>query len=215
MVIVVDYGMGNLRSVAKALERVGLENRVSSKPQDIENSSAIVVPGVGAFGDAIRHLDERGLLEPIVKSIERGKAYLGICLGLQILFDKGFEFGEHNGLGILRGKVIRFEKKEGFKIPHMGWNQIWKNKREGLFSNIKNGEYFYFVHSFYVKPKDNNIVASTTDYSVEFVSSVQKDNIWAVQFHPEKSQKVGLKLLQNFRNFIKRIWKTLLIQIKL
>ncbi len=205
MVIVVDYGMGNLRSVAKALEKVGLENKISSKPQDIEDSSAIVVPGVGAFGDAIKHLDEIGLLEPIIKSIEKGKAYLGICLGLQILFEKGFEFGEHKGLGILKGKVVRFEKKEGFKIPHMGWNQIWKNKEKGLFSDIKNGEYFYFVHSFYVIPDDDNVVSSTTDYINQFCSSVQKDNIWAVQFHPEKSQKAGLKLLQNFKDFVNNI----------
>ncbi len=205
MVIVVDYGMGNLRSVAKALEKVGLENKISSKPQDIEDSSAVVVPGVGAFGDAIKHLDERGLLEPIIKSIEKGKAYLGICLGLQILFEKGFEFGEHKGLGILKGKVVRFKRKEGFKIPHMGWNQIWKNKEEGLFSNIKDGEYFYFVHSFYVIPDDNDVISSTTDYINWFCSSVQKDNIWAVQFHPEKSQKVGLKLLKNFKDFVNNI----------
>ncbi|NPA13423.1 MAG: imidazole glycerol phosphate synthase subunit HisH [Aquificae bacterium] len=202
MITVVDYGMGNLRSVAKALEKIGLDVKVSSNPKDVENAKAIVVPGVGAFGDAIKNLDRLGLIEPIIKDIEKGKPYLGICLGLQILFEKGFEFGEHKGLGVVKGKVVRFPDKKGYKIPHMGWNQIWKKKEEGLFTDIKNGEFFYFVHSFYVVPEEENITASTTDYITDFCSSIQKDNIWAVQFHPEKSQTVGLKLLQNFKRFI-------------
>ncbi len=202
MVVVVDYGMGNLRSVAKALEKIGLNVKVSSSPKDVENAKAIVVPGVGAFGDAIKNLDRLGLIEPIIKDIEKGKPYLGICLGLQILFEKGFEFGEHQGLGVVKGKVIRFPNKEGYKIPHMGWNQIWKKKDEGLYKNIKNGEFFYFVHSFYVVPEEEDIIASTTDYITDFCSAIQKDNIWAVQFHPEKSQTAGLKLLENFKEFI-------------
>ncbi|WP_457626537.1 imidazole glycerol phosphate synthase subunit HisH [Persephonella sp.] len=203
MITVVDYGMGNLRSVAKALEKVGLQVKVSSDPEDIKNAEGIVVPGVGAFGDAMHNLRRLDLLDPVLESIKEGKPYLGICLGLQILFEYGYEFGEHEGLGVLRGKVIRFENKEGFKVPHMGWNQVWIKQKEGLFSGIKNGKYFYFVHSFYAVPSDSCDTASTTDYSVEFCSAVQKENIWAVQFHPEKSQKAGLKILQNFKNFVK------------
>ncbi len=202
MITVVDYGMGNLRSVAKALEKVGFKVKVSSEKKDVENAKAIVVPGVGAFGDAIHNLERFGLLEPVIKSIEMGKPYLGICLGLQILFEYGYEFGEHEGLGILKGKVIRFENKEGYKVPHMGWNQVWIRQKEGLFSNIKEGEYFYFVHSFYAVPSEESDVAAITDYSVDFCSAVQKDNVWAVQFHPEKSQRAGLKLLENFKRFV-------------
>ncbi|RMD47231.1 MAG: imidazole glycerol phosphate synthase subunit HisH [Aquificota bacterium] len=202
MITVVDYGMGNLRSVAKALEKVGFDVKVSSNKKDIENAKAIVVPGVGAFGDAIHNLERFDLLDAVIKSIKEGKPYLGICLGLQILFEYGYEFGEHEGLGILKGKVIRFENKEGYKVPHMGWNQVWIKQKEGLFSNIKEGEYFYFVHSFYAVPSEEKDIASITDYSVDFCSAVQKDNVWAVQFHPEKSQKAGLKLLENFKQFV-------------
>ena len=204
MITVVDYGMGNLRSVAKALEKVGLDVKVSSDPEDVLNSKAIVVPGVGAFGDAMHNLDRLGLLDPVIRSIESGKPYLGICLGLQILFEYGYEFGEHKGLGVLRGKVIRFENREGFKVPHMGWNQVWIKQKDGLFSDIKDGEYYYFVHSFYAVPSEERYIASTTDYITEFCSAVQKGNVWAVQFHPEKSQKAGLKLLENFKGFVEK-----------
>ncbi|HIE59829.1 MAG TPA: imidazole glycerol phosphate synthase subunit HisH [Persephonella sp.] len=198
MITVVDYGMGNLRSVAKAFEAVGANIKVSSKPEDIKNSKAIVVPGVGAFKDAIKHLKELNLYDEIINHINNKKPYFGICLGLQILFEKGYEFGEHRGLGIIKGKVIRFTQKEGYKIPHMGWNQVNIKQKNGLFKNIKNSEFFYFVHSFYVVPEDSKVIASTTDYINEFCSSIQIDNIWAVQFHPEKSQKPGLKLIKNF-----------------
>ncbi|WP_456399969.1 imidazole glycerol phosphate synthase subunit HisH [Persephonella sp.] len=204
MITVVDYGMGNLRSVAKALEKVGLDVKVSSDPEDVLNSKAIVVPGVGAFGDAMHNLDRLGLLDPVIRSIESGKPYLGICLGLQILFEYGYEFGEHKGLGVLKGKVIRFENREDFKVPHMGWNQVWIKQKEGLFSDIKDGEYYYFVHSFYAVPSEESDIASTTDYITEFCSAVQKGNVWAVQFHPEKSQKAGLKLLENFKSFVEK-----------
>ncbi len=204
MITVVDYGMGNLRSVSKALEKVGLEVKVSSDPKDVDNAKGIVVPGVGAFGDAMHNLERLGLLQPVLRSIQKGKPYLGICLGLQILFEYGYEFGEHKGLGVLKGKVIRFENKESFKVPHMGWNQIWIKQKEGLFTNIRDGEYFYFVHSFYAVPSENMDIASSTDYIVDFCSAVQKENVWAVQFHPEKSQKAGLKLLENFKYFVKK-----------
>lgn len=198
MITVIDYGMGNLRSVAKAFEAVGASVKVSSKPEDLKNSKAIIVPGVGAFGDAIKHLKELNLYGEIINHINNKKPYFGICLGLQILFEKGYEFGEHRGLGVIKGKVIRFKQKEGYKIPHMGWNQVSIKQKNGLFTDIKNSEFFYFVHSFYVVPEDSKVVASTTDYINEFCSSIQIDNIWAVQFHPEKSQKAGLKLIKNF-----------------
>ncbi len=204
MITVVDYGMGNLRSVAKALEKVGFDVKVSSNPQDIKDAKGIVVPGVGAFGDAIHNLNRFGLLDEVIKAVKEGKPYLGICLGLQILFEYGYEFGEHEGLGLLKGKVIRFENKEGYKVPHMGWNQVWIKQKEGLFTDIKEGEYFYFVHSFYAVPSEEKDIASITDYSVDFCSAVQKDNIWAVQFHPEKSQKAGLKLLENFKTLVEK-----------
>lgn len=205
MIIVVDYGMGNLRSVSKAFEAVGAEVKVSSKPKDIKNSKAIVVPGVGAFGDAIKHLKELNLYDEIINHINNKKPYFGICLGLQILFEKGYEFGEHRGLGIIKGKVIRFKQKEGYKIPHMGWNQVNIKQKEGLFTDIKNSEFFYFVHSFYVVPEDSKVIASTTDYINKFCSSIKIDNIWAVQFHPEKSQKPGLKLIKNFVEKVKTL----------
>lgn len=202
MIVVVDYGMGNLRSVAKAFEKVGFNIKVSSNPKDIKNAKAIVVPGVGAFGDAVHNLKRFNLFDEIINHIQEGKPYFGICLGLQLLFEYGYEFGEHEGFGVLKGKVVRFENKEGYKIPHMGWNQVWIKQKEGLFSDIKEGEYFYFVHSYYAKPENKEDIASTTDYITDFCSAIQKDNIWAVQFHPEKSQKAGLKLISNFKNFV-------------
>lgn len=204
MITVVDYGMGNLRSVAKAFEKVGFNVNVSSKPEDIKNSKAIVVPGVGAFGDAVHNLKRFKLFDEIINHIQKGKPYFGICLGLQLLFEYGYEFGEHEGFGVIKGKVIRFQDKEGYKVPHMGWNQVWIKQKEGLFTNIKDGEFFYFVHSFYVVPLNKEEIASTTDYSIDFCSAVQKENIWAVQFHPEKSQKAGLKLLKNFKYFVEK-----------
>lgn len=202
MITVVDYGMGNLRSVAKALEKVGLDAKISSNPEDIKSSKAIVVPGVGAFGDAVHNLKRLNLFNEIKNHIEKGKPYLGICLGLQLLFEYGYEFGSHRGLGVFKGKVVRFEEKEGYKIPHMGWNQIHKKKESKMFSGIDEGEFFYFVHSFYAIPEEKSIISSTTDYITDFCSAVEKDNVWAVQFHPEKSQKVGLKLLSNFKELV-------------
>jgi len=198
VITVVDYGMGNLRSVAKAFEAVGANVRVSSKAKDIKEAKAVVVPGVGAFGDAVKHLEELGLKDELISAVKKGKPYFGICLGLQILFEEGFEFGRHKGLGLLGGKVVRFEKKEGYKIPHMGWNSVNIKKTGDMYKDIKDGEFFYFVHSFYVVPKKEEVVASTTPYIDEFCSSVEVDNIWAVQFHPEKSQRAGLKLIKNF-----------------
>lgn len=196
MIVVVDYGMGNLRSVQKGFEKVGCEAIVSDDLATINNASKLVLPGVGAFSDCMKNLNERGLSEAVVRGVEKGKPFLGICLGLQLLFEESEEFGANNGLGIIKGKVKRFEKNE-LKVPHMGWNSIKKEKDTPLLAHIEEGSYFYFVHSYYVAP-DEDVTATTTDYGLEFTSSIAKDNIFACQFHPEKSQDEGLKILKAF-----------------
>jgi len=198
VIVVVDYGMGNLRSVSKALEHAGAVVKVSDSPEDLKEAKGIVLPGVGAFKDAVRNLKNRGLWEGIVREVEKGKPFLGICLGLQLLFEKSYEFGETEGFGFIKGEVVRFELPREYKIPHMGWNQVYKKKESSLLNEIKEGEFFYFVHSYFVKPEEKSSVLTTTDYGIEFTSSVEKENVFGVQFHPEKSQRAGLKLLKNF-----------------
>lgn len=200
MIAIVDYDMGNLKSVEKAFLKLGLEAKVTRSPKEILNASHIVLPGVGAFKDCMRNLDQYGLIDPLLKSIEAGKPFLGICLGLQLLFEESSEFGVHKGLGVLKGRVVRFPSSgaEGLKVPHMGWNSINKKKESPLMNGIPEGEYFYFVHSYYAAPEDAGATLTTTDYGLEFVSSIAKDNITACQFHPEKSQKAGLRVLKNF-----------------
>ncbi len=203
MIAVIDYGMGNLRSVHKGLEKAGHDARVTSSPQAIRDATALVLPGVGAFRDCIRSLEKLNLVEPILQSVGSGKPFLGICLGLQVLFTESEEFGTTPGLNIIPGKVVRFARDdtpgaERLKIPHMGWNTIAQRKTAPIFSGIEDGSFFYFVHSYYVVPDDASVIATTTDYGVAFTSSIQKDNIFACQFHPEKSQGAGLRLLKNF-----------------
>jgi glutamine amidotransferase len=205
MITIVDYGMGNLRSVHKAVERVGYDAQVTADPQEVLNASKIILPGVGAFRDCMRNLEELRLLEPVIKSIETGKPFLGICLGLQLLFEESDEFGLHKGMGILPGRVTRFpegiqdpETGQPYPIPHMGWNTIEIKKDIPLFAGIESGSFFYFVHSYYALPQDPADIAATTPYGIEFACAVQRDNIYAVQFHPEKSQEKGLRLLRNF-----------------
>jgi glutamine amidotransferase len=205
LIAVVDYGMGNLRSVQKALETAGHDVLVTSSPNEILNAHSIVLPGVGAFKDCIHNLEKLNLIEPILKSIKKGKPFLGICLGLQILFTESEEFGKTPGLDLIKGKVARFSRKYKpagirLKIPHMGWNSISMKKDIPLFNGVEEGSFFYFVHSYYVIPDDKELVATTTCYGIEFVSSIQKENIFACQFHPEKSQQIGLQLLKNFGN---------------
>ena len=203
-VIVIDYGMGNLRSVGKALEFVGFEKvSISGNKKSVEEADVLVLPGVGAFGDAMENLKELELINPIRRHVEKGKPFLGICLGLQLLFDKSYEHGEHKGLGILKGEVKLLPPK--VRIPHIGWNQLWFKKKGIITEGLKDGDYFYFVHSYRVLPKEEGVVLSTTDYGEEFVSSVWVDNLLAVQFHPEKSQKKGLKLLENFKKMVERL----------
>ena len=197
MLTVIDYGMGNLHSVAKALEKAGGSVTVSSDPADVARADKLVLPGVGAFADARAELERRGLVETVVKHIRDGKKFLGICLGLQLLFERSFEDGQHTGLGILAGDVVRFETDD-LKIPHIGWNTLDMTPGVALFEGVPDGASVYFVHSYYVAPSDDATVAARTDYGGAFVSAVATDNVWATQFHPEKSQRVGLRMLENF-----------------
>lgn len=202
MIAIIDYGMGNLRSVEKAFLKVGVTAKVVSEAKALEDAMAIVLPGVGAFKDCMRNLEEKGLIESILKSIQKGKPYLGICLGLQVLFTESEEFGIYSGFDIFKGKVIRFQID--LKVPHMGWNTVKLVKKPPIFEGIKDETYFYFVHSYYVVPQNENIIAGTTDYEITFTSMIWKNNIFATQFHPEKSQEMGLKLLKNFGDFVRK-----------
>ena len=198
MIAIIDYGMGNLRSVSKAFEAVGHEAVVTRDVATIKKASHVVLPGVGAFGDCMANLKQHDLVEPIRSTIQSGKPFLGICLGLQLLFTESEEFGPHEGLGIIPGKVRRFAIDPSLKVPHMGWNQVNLQRDCPLFKGIEDGANWYFVHSYFVDPRDRQIAATMTTYGIPFVSSIWKDNIVATQFHPEKSQAVGLRLIKNF-----------------
>ncbi|MCA9406486.1 MAG: imidazole glycerol phosphate synthase subunit HisH [Candidatus Omnitrophica bacterium] len=199
MIAIIDYGMGNLRSVQKAMEKVGGQAIVTHKPEDILNAAKVVLPGVGAMAPAMEQLQSLGLIDSINKSIAEKKPFLGICLGYQLLFESSNEGGNVKGLGLLKGTVERFSND--VKVPHMGWNQLQLTDRAGvLFNNIDPQACVYFCHSYFVRPKDGNVVATTTDYGVEFASAVCHNNIFGVQFHPEKSQTTGLTILKNFIN---------------
>ena len=195
MIAVVDYGLGNLHSVSKALEANNIKVKVTNNPLDISDAEAIVLPGVGAFLKGMENLKNLNLLEVIIENIEKGKPFLGICLGLQLLFTRSFEHKLSKGMGIFKGEVVKFLKAP--KIPHIGWNRLNLKKNSKIFEGIPPDVYFYFVHSYYVKPKED-IVLAATFYGEEFPSAVAKDNIFGVQFHPEKSGKWGLKFLSNF-----------------
>ncbi len=203
MIAIVDYGMGNLRSVEKGFLKVGADVNVTSDPKEVDNAYAIVLPGVGAFRDCMRNLEEMSLRESIIRAIEKGKPYLGICLGLQILFTVSEEFGMSKGLNILDGRVVRFPGNN-LKVPHMGWNTIKIHKRPPILSTIDNESFVYFVHSYYVLPANKDVVATTTDYGITFTSMVWKENIFATQFHPEKSQQHGLRILREFKDFVRK-----------
>ena len=202
MIAIVDYGMGNLRSVEKGFLKVGLNARVVSDPRAVDNAQGVVLPGVGAFRDCMKNLKGMSLIESVVRSIRKGKPYPGICLGLQVLFTESEEFGIHKGFDILKGKVVRFQIN--LKVPHMGWNNVKIQRRPPIFDGIQDKAFFYFVHSFYVVPDDNDVVATTTDYGITFASMVWKENIFATQFHPEKSQETGLRILKNFGDFVRK-----------
>ncbi len=196
-VAVVDSGSGNLRSVERALIAVGARPVVTSDPEIVAGAARVVVPGQGAFGDCVANLREHGLDQAIREILAKGRPYLGICLGLHVLFEESEECPDSRGLGILPGSVRRLAPEVG-KVPHMGWNSVVSKRRLALLANIPENTYFYFTHSYYVEAKSNAIVALECDYGGPFVAAVQRENIFATQFHPEKSQGAGLKLLQNF-----------------
>ncbi|MBH0196943.1 MAG: imidazole glycerol phosphate synthase subunit HisH [Nitrospira sp.] len=198
MIAIIDYGMGNLRSVSKAFEAVGHQAVVTRDVRVIGNASHVVLPGVGAFGDCMANIEQYGLVEPIRTAIQSGKPFLGICLGLQVLFTESEEFGPHKGLDIIPGTVRRFESGQALKVPHMGWNQVHTQRACPVFDGVADGSDWYFVHSYFVDPSDKQLAATMTTYGIPFVSSVWKDNVVACQFHPEKSQAVGLRLIKNF-----------------
>jgi len=209
-IAIIDYGMGNLRNVQKAFEHMGIEACISSVPTDLDRADGWVLPGVGAFGDAMDNLHAAGLVEPIRRGVAQGKPLLGICLGLQLLFEESNEMGQHRGLGVLSGRVIRFEDGiehagQTLKVPHVGWNQFHiteEGASSALLEGVSNGSYAYFVHSYYVVPADPSAVLASTDYGIDFASVVGRGNVFGAQPHPEKSQEVGLKLLQNFARIV-------------
>ena len=198
MIKIVDYGMGNLRSVQKAFESLGVEATVCPTADELSDVEKMILPGVGAFRDAMTELQKRELVQPILDHIDSGKPFLGICLGLQLLMDLSNEDGEWDGLKVIPGKVIRFENQPDLKIPHMGWNFLEKSGPNPLLEGIPDDAYFYFVHSYYVVPLDESVIAARTGHGTNFVSMIARDNLFATQFHPEKSQRAGLKLLRNF-----------------
>jgi glutamine amidotransferase len=208
MIAIVDCGIGNLRSVYKAFERVGHAAHITQDPEDITRARAVVLPGQGAFRDCMAQLGEYDLLEPVLESIRSGRPYLGICLGLQLLMTESEEFGYHKGMNILQGRVRRFPhgladgQGNVLKVPHMGWNQVRFTRQAPIFNAIPADAYFYFAHSYYVEPLSDAVVATTTDYGVRFVSSIWHENMFGVQFHPEKSQAHGLRLLKNFGDLV-------------
>lgn len=191
MIAIIDYGMGNIHSVQKALQLFGAKTLVTNKPEEIHSADKVVLPGVGAFDDAMRELKKEGLISVLNEYIKDKKPFLGICLGMQLLFEESEEAVESKGLGVLKGRVRRFEKSKGLKVPHMGWNQLKKGKNDecSLLRDVPDNSYVYFCHSYYPEPKDINLTAATTDYGTDFTSVVWKDNIYGVQFHPEKARR--------------------------
>lgn len=200
MISIVDYGMGNLRSVQKGFEKIGAEARICAHPRELAGCEKLVLPGVGAFRDAIHELRRLDFISPIRDHLAADRPFLGICLGLQMLFDVSYEDGTWEGLGVLPGEVVRFADTPGLKIPHMGWNRVTPVNDPPLLANVPRDDYFYFVHSYYVVPKDESVIAARTEYGTTFTSAVRRGNLYATQFHPEKSQTRGLQLLKNFAN---------------
>ena len=201
MIRIVDYGMGNLRSVQKAFEKLGVAAEIVTSPEQVSSAEKLVLPGVGAFRDAIHELERLKLVGPIREHLRQDKPFLGICLGLQLLFDVSFEDGEWKGLGVLAGDVVRFPPSPDLKVPHMGWTTLELTRPSPLLQGVPADASVYFVHSYYVRPKDESVIAARTNYGISFTSMIARGSLFATQFHPEKSQKVGLKLLENFSNY--------------
>lgn len=204
MIAIVDYGMGNLRSVQKGFERVGYRAKVTRDVEQIVSAQGVVLPGVGAFNACMENLRCFGLIEPIREVVRQKKPFLGICLGFQLLFTESEEFGPQKGLDLFPGRVVGFQSENGLKVPHMGWNRIEKRRESPFLEGISDGDYVYFVHSYYVIPEETSLIATTTPYGASFVSSIATDRLFACQFHPEKSQEIGLRILANFARFVEK-----------
>jgi glutamine amidotransferase len=199
MLAVIDYGAGNLRSVMHALGYLKAENvQLVQQPEQMQGATKLILPGVGAFGAGMQQLHAQGLVEPIREAVASGIPYLGICLGMQFLFDYSDEMGHHEGLGILKGKVTRFPAFDDLKVPHMGWNTLEVQRESALLSNLPENPYAYFVHSYYCVPDDSTDILISVDYGIPFTTAVERANVYGVQFHPEKSQQLGLQILRNF-----------------
>ncbi|MCL5058150.1 MAG: imidazole glycerol phosphate synthase subunit HisH [Actinobacteria bacterium] len=202
MIAIIDYGMGNLRSVEKGFEKVGVPAKIAADPGEVDRADGVVLPGVGAFADAMDNLRKTGMDGAVKRAIDGGRPFLGICLGLQLLFEASEEWGHSEGLGIFPGTVRRLP--EGFKIPHMGWNQVLLRGDHPIMEGVPDGSSFYFVHSYYVDPGREDIIAGVTDYGMQFTSAVGYKNLYAIQFHPEKSSSLGLRVLRNFGGIVER-----------
>lgn len=202
MIAIIDYGMGNLRSVAKGFEKMGIDARVTDSPRVVDNAPGVVLPGVGAFSDAMSNLRKLGMEEAVHRAVKKGKPFLGICLGLQLLFESSEEWGTSEGLSVFPGRVRRLPP--GLKVPHMGWNTIRVQNPCPLFSGMPENAAFYFVHSYYVEPAEPSLSACTTDYGIEFTSVAARDNVFGIQFHPEKSSALGLRILQKFGGLVEK-----------
>jgi glutamine amidotransferase len=199
MIAIIDYGMGNIHSVNKALQLLGAQTKITNNPKEILGADKAVLPGVGAFDDAVLELEKQGLIKAINQFVKSGKPLLGICLGMQLFFEESDEAKDKKGLGLLKGSVKRFAHKDNLKVPHMGWNQIKViNKACSLFKGIDDGSFVYFCHSYYAEPGESSLTAVSCDYGDDFAAAVYKDNLYGVQFHPEKSQRTGLNILENF-----------------
>ena len=198
MIAIIDYDAGNIKSVEKAMLLLGQEVTITGDREEILKADKVILPGVGAFGDAMGNLRRTGLDRVIRETVDKGIPFLGICLGLQLLFERSDEAPGVEGLGILKGEILRIPEADGLKIPHMGWNSLHLEHNGRLFRGIREGEYVYFVHSYYLKSEDENIVKASTEYGVHIHASVEKDNVFACQFHPEKSSDAGIRILKNF-----------------
>ena len=203
MIAIIDYGMGNLRSVNKGFEKLGYKSIITKQREEIKDAKGVVLPGVGSFKDCMDNLMRLNLIDTIYEVIEEKKPFLGICLGLQVLFTESEEFGNTKGLDLIKGKVVKFPHNMRLKIPHMGWNNIKIKKNSPILNGIKDGDFFYFVHSYYGIPEEKDPILCTAEYGIEFVAGLAKDNIYAFQFHPEKSQELGLRILKNFGELCK------------
>jgi glutamine amidotransferase len=201
MIAIIDYGMGNLRSVQKGFEKMGVDASIAGKPEEVDQARGVVLPGVGAFADAMANLRSSGMIEAVYRAVEAGKPFLGICLGQQLLFEASEEWGLTKGLGIFKGRVRRLP--DGLKVPHMGWNQAEIQRPDPILEGVPQSSSFYFVHSYYVDPEEQEVVLTRTEYGVSFASIVGRDNVYGIQFHPEKSSGMGLKILENFGRMVK------------